>query len=234
LLTSPLESSSILFAKWVGSILSVRWTWLWLVLIAALPLAVGGLHPLSVPVVIICWFVYAGLFAGIGLLFSVRCRTTLQATMFTLLTTIFVGGGHWFVTMCCCLPIVAFSGAHNRDYEYFLKAQLGFTPPFVLGAAGFRDEDFRRNDHDRDEIAAFSIFGILVSGAAGVGLLALSTAQFNRVTGREGASSLTSGPRMLPSAEEENGAPLITVVAEEVQIIAIPDNVREPPPPTSG
>ncbi len=233
LLTSPLESSSILFAKWVGSILSVRWTWLWLGLIAALPLAIGGLHPLSVPVVIICWFVYASLFAGIGLLFSVRCRTTLQATMFTLLTTIFVGGGHWFVTMCCCLPIMAISGSHERDFEYFLKAQLGFTPPFVLGAAGFRDEDFQGSDHHRDEIAAFSIFGILVSGAAGVGLLAISTAEFNRITGREGASSLTAGPRMPSAADQQNGVPH-RVAADEVQIIALPDNVREPPPPTSG
>src|SRR5205823_10268489 len=30
LLTSPLEAGSILYGKWIGSIVSVRWGWLWL------------------------------------------------------------------------------------------------------------------------------------------------------------------------------------------------------------
>src|SRR5262249_4016973 len=33
LYTTPLDSDSILFAKWLGSVLSVRWGWLWLGLI---------------------------------------------------------------------------------------------------------------------------------------------------------------------------------------------------------
>src|SRR5207249_8423686 len=49
LLTTPLESDEILRAKWRGSLLSVRWGWLWLGLIWSVGLVTGSLHPLAVP-----------------------------------------------------------------------------------------------------------------------------------------------------------------------------------------
>src|SRR5207247_4237451 len=47
LLTSPLGSNQILFAKWLGNIVSVRWGWVWLGSIWFLGLLTGGLYPLA-------------------------------------------------------------------------------------------------------------------------------------------------------------------------------------------
>ena len=49
LLTSPLHSHDILFAKWLGSFLSVRWFWFWPGLIWAIGIVTEALHPLAIP-----------------------------------------------------------------------------------------------------------------------------------------------------------------------------------------
>src|SRR5262249_44277005 len=95
LLTTPLESGAILGPKWLSSILSVRWGWLWLGAIWLLGLAVQSLHVLAVPLLAVAWLVYAGGCAVIGLWFSLVCRTTLRATVWTLVTLALLAGGHW-------------------------------------------------------------------------------------------------------------------------------------------
>ena len=60
LLTSPLEGNAILFGKWLGSILSVRWGWLWLGAIYGLGLLTGGLELGALLAILIAWFIYAG------------------------------------------------------------------------------------------------------------------------------------------------------------------------------
>ncbi len=78
MLTAPVESNSLLFAKWVGSILSVRRTWLWLVLVWVLGGITGGLDGPAIPWLFLAWMVYAGFLAVLGLWFSMTCRTTLR------------------------------------------------------------------------------------------------------------------------------------------------------------
>src|SRR5262249_36252552 len=57
LLTTPLDSSAILFAKWIGSILSVWPAWFWIGLIWLIGLLSGGVHPLALPLLPMIWFV---------------------------------------------------------------------------------------------------------------------------------------------------------------------------------
>src|SRR5262249_46803625 len=49
LLTSPLLSQDILLAKWLGSIWSVRWAWLWLCAIWGLGVLTGGMEAACLP-----------------------------------------------------------------------------------------------------------------------------------------------------------------------------------------
>src|SRR5205814_7005128 len=49
LLTTSLELDAILFGKWMGSLLSIRWGWLWLGSILGLGLLTGGLNILALP-----------------------------------------------------------------------------------------------------------------------------------------------------------------------------------------
>lgn len=104
LLTSPLESHDILFAKWLGSLVSVRWGWLWLAVIWALGLSTAGLSLPGVCLMAIAWLVFAGTLAGVGLWFSTACHTTLRATLLTLIVTAVAALHPGLVLLFCAAP----------------------------------------------------------------------------------------------------------------------------------
>src|SRR5207249_2130740 len=83
LLTTPLDSTTILVGKWLGAVFSVRLAWVWLALIWGVGLATGGLHWLALPLLLLAWGVFAGFEATIGLWFSLLCKTSLRATVAT-------------------------------------------------------------------------------------------------------------------------------------------------------
>src|SRR5207247_10732505 len=55
LLASPLHSNDILFAKWLGSLISVRWGWLWLGAIWAVGLITGAVHLAVIMLEVVAW-----------------------------------------------------------------------------------------------------------------------------------------------------------------------------------
>ncbi|MBL8799012.1 MAG: ABC transporter permease subunit [Planctomycetia bacterium] len=188
LLTSPLDASTILFAKWAGSIASIRWLWVWLGGIWLVGLIGQGLHVLAVPFVLAAWLVYAGVFAAIGLWYSLVCRTTLRATMWTLLTTVFVGGGHWVVWLFCCLLPMEMSRSYGgNDLEYLAKFGAGQTPPAVLVFLSFYEGDFKHTYRMDDEIEliGFSILGLGTWTMAGLVLGTLLHHRFREMTLRD-------------------------------------------------
>jgi ABC-type transport system involved in multi-copper enzyme maturation permease subunit len=245
LLTSPLDTSSILFAKWLGSIASVRWAWLWLGTIWFLAVVSGGMQTAAVPAMIGAWFVYAGCFACVGLWFSLVCRTSLRATLWTLLTTVMLGGGHWLVmAFGCYIPaeLMSFSG---RDLEYVLKFQAGQTPPAVLFIFGIHGEEFR-GTHSSQEFLELIGFCVLGLGAWSVGGLALAVLVHHRF---QALSHRLEGRRQVvnPFANEPAAAPPMSSVADVANIGALPDVVpivivetagehitRAPPPLADG
>lgn len=185
LLTSPLSTSTILGAKWIGSILSVRWGWLWLGAIWLIGMVCGGLNPCAVPVLVVVWLIYAAAFAAVGQWFSVVCRSTLRATVCTLLSVLFLGGGHWLVTlMCCIMPLeLARSGGHEI-IRAIAEFEFGQTPPLVLGLLAFKYDDFEYSSGVLGELVFFSLVG-LVCWMFGTGLLRMAIqARFEMLTGR--------------------------------------------------
>jgi hypothetical protein len=86
LLGTPLEGHEILWAKWLGAILSGRKVWWYLAGIWLAALFTAGLHPLALPLLIITWTGYAMFLASLGVWFSLVSRTTLRATIWTMLT----------------------------------------------------------------------------------------------------------------------------------------------------
>jgi ABC-type transport system involved in multi-copper enzyme maturation permease subunit len=137
LLTTPLNSDSMLYAKWLGSILSVRWAWLWLCSIWSLGWFMGGLDHVSVPWLFVSWLTYAGFLAVVGLWFSVVSRTTLRATLWTVLTTGALGGGHWLLCALCLAPFPRHP-LFGLGALSFLK--YGLTPPIALAWLAFRSD----------------------------------------------------------------------------------------------
>src|SRR5262249_42496169 len=146
LLTSPLESDTFLFAKWLGNILSIRWAWLWLGLVYFIGLVTGGLHPLAVPLLLGAWVIYAAVLSGLGMWFSMNSRTTLWATIWTLLATAGAGVGHWLIWMCFA-PLLITAVGEPALLKWIRSFQIGLTPPAALVyPLPFMSENVRSGD----------------------------------------------------------------------------------------
>jgi len=182
LLTSPLGSDAILFGKWLGAILSVRWGWLWLGMIWGMGLITGGLHVMALPLLVGAWAVYAAFLATLGLWWSIVGRTTLRATVGTLITTAFVGVGHWLPWMCCGPFLFMGSGP---GLEALLKLQMGLTPPAALGILAFHGEEFHGGSNsDFTSLVAFALFGLCLWVILTFGLGVVLSNRFRVKTGR--------------------------------------------------
>src|SRR5438094_10218246 len=92
LLTSSLMTKEILFAKWLGSILSVRWAFLWLCVIWSLGAVTGGLDASCLPWLVLAWSVYAAFMATLGLCLSTFYSSTQRASIWVLTWSSFLYG----------------------------------------------------------------------------------------------------------------------------------------------
>jgi ABC-type transport system involved in multi-copper enzyme maturation permease subunit len=204
LIASPLSGASMLFAKLVGNLLSVRLGLVWFGSMLLLALFTGGIHPLGVPIVVIGCVVYAVAITMIGLFYSMTCKTSLQSAVFTVLTSLFFGGAHWLITTCFCMPAFGLMmmaigmnapgdrvmmEAMSRIGLYFIMFQTGITPPAVLGFCSFswREMDFdRRMDREYWEFVGFCVVGLFLwLIAAGVLWFAILVPTFRRLMRRE-------------------------------------------------
>jgi len=144
ILTSPISSEEILFAKWLGSIGSVRWVFVWLLGIWILGGVTGGMNVLMFPLLCAAWLVYAAAAASLGLWFSVVSRSSLRAILSTLFAGLGISCGHWIIWMCC-VPTFAASpgprGAWEEAISTFAQMEMGITPPVVLSLLPFRTEE---------------------------------------------------------------------------------------------
>lgn len=185
LLTTPLDSDSMLSALLLGSVWSMRWGCVWLGVIWGAGVLSGGLHLLAPVLLVIAWITYAAVLAVIGLWYSITSRTTLRATLGTVFTAVIVGGGHWLLWMCC-LPLAFFHGGPGHLVEILAKIQVGLTPPFALGGCfSFRGEDLEHSySGSAGEMIGFGLMGLACWFLGGLVLGVVVHHRFRRVTGR--------------------------------------------------
>ena len=132
LLTTPLAARTILWGKWWGCLLGMRWAWAWLLGLWVLTLAAGGVHPLMFPAAVVSIAVYAGAFAWIGLFCSLHLKTTLRATMGAIVLSVFLGGGFFLVfALCCAMPMSFMAAPDRAGLELVVNFLSGFSPPVV-------------------------------------------------------------------------------------------------------
>lgn len=189
LLTTPLTENAILYGKWIGCVFSVRGAWLWLAAIYALAAACGGVYPFAFPLVAAAWFVYAGAIACAGLYFSVTCRTTLRATVSTLLAVVAFGGGHWLVSSLLCYMPLSIMGVPERNFEWLLAGQFGQTPSAVLYLLAFYRDDFGPPwgggmDDMKIRLVVGSVLGLITWTVGALVLWQVTLARFRKVYGR--------------------------------------------------
>ncbi|MSR52890.1 MAG: hypothetical protein EXS09_06320 [Gemmataceae bacterium] len=133
LLTTPLNAPTIVWGKWWGCILGMRWAWAWIFSLWVLTVAAGGVHPIMFPAAIISIAVYASGFAWIGIYCSLQMRSTLRATMAAILLSIFFGGGYFLIFVMCCVLPLSFGPGPGSDMRIFVDLLCSFSPPVNLG-----------------------------------------------------------------------------------------------------
>jgi ABC-type transport system involved in multi-copper enzyme maturation permease subunit len=213
LLTSPLTSEEILFAKWLGSVLSVRWLALWLAAIWCVGLGLNGLSPVAVPLLLSAYLVYAAAVASLGLWFSVVCRTTLRAILATVLTGLLLCVGHWLPWMCF---IPCMSGP-DQPFELLAQLQGAATPPAVMaGYFPWRPHDLTERVSDPMHHPVWLMF-LGISGVACWGVFAWvlwlkTNERFKKVGGRID----TTAPANYVPSDADRAAPPARMAAEHV------------------
>ena len=148
----------------------------------------GGVHPLAIPLLLLSWVVYAVVAGGIGLWFSIGARSSFRATVSALAAALFMFGGHWLVTiLCCVIPLSIVVRGPGRDVEVFFDIQAGQSPPFVLGLFAFFGDEFdgRYSSRELTRLTVASVFGV-VCWTGMVPLLWVGIKRrFAKATGRE-------------------------------------------------
>jgi len=188
ILTSPLGSDAILFAKWLGSLCSVRWVWVWLLTVWCTAGAVGAMHPVAVALHLAAWCIYAAFLTNLGLWFSMVSRTTMRAIVWTLASALGLGFGHWLIWLLF-IPLFLGPGP-PRSFEWLAKLQFGLTPPLALWGSfsfGLFPEDNRRAfGHEWLQMVAFGVIGLFFWGVLALILWGVISARFRELTNRSG------------------------------------------------
>ena len=190
LITTPMSSEAILSAKLLGTMMSLRMGWLWFGSMMAIAVLTGGIHLLAVPIVITAWFIYALFFSMVGMWYSMTCRSSMRATVLTVITVLFLGGGHWIVvSLCFYLPASAVVHGGPGDFmQYIMMFQAGMTPPFVLGLTAYSWDNLAHDFNQREmwQMLVFSILGLFL-WAMGCLIMwyGLLVPKFRQITRRE-------------------------------------------------
>jgi ABC-type transport system involved in multi-copper enzyme maturation permease subunit len=174
LLTTPLGVGAILGSKWLAAVFTIRWGWIWLLSIWGLGVYSGGLHIASVAYLLLAWLVYSGLLATLGLWFSLTCRSSTRASIFTLFSAAGFGMG---------IPLLAAQTIHlyvGRWQEWISRTLISLSPPAVLGYLfAIPRIELRGNWKESWEIRG-ACAGLLFWAAVALGLWALLYWRFRK------------------------------------------------------
>jgi hypothetical protein len=195
LMTTPLTTNEILWAKWLGALWSVRGFLWWLGSVWLIALVLGGVNPLAVILHALAWLAPAMCFASIGLWISAGSKTTLRATTWTIAAAILAGGGHWLcMGMCCYTPYEMFTRGSERGIEMFAFSELAMTPPFVFAFDAFREGN-DLNWFSRDTFfLGYVLVALVVWCVLALIFWSLALARFDRLTHRAGMIRATTLP----------------------------------------
>jgi ABC-type transport system involved in multi-copper enzyme maturation permease subunit len=152
LLMLPVGIESILFAKWLGSILSVSRLWWLLIPIWVVGVLTGGLSVFAVPFLAAAIMVYAGFVASVGLWFSSASGSTMRASLLALLVALVFLAVPGALTTRSSFSLYLLTEHPFQMWESLLTA-YGFSPPDTLEVLTFRDADLLKKGNELLEFA---------------------------------------------------------------------------------
>jgi ABC-type transport system involved in multi-copper enzyme maturation permease subunit len=174
LLSTPIEPSQIIHGKLAGSLYAMRGLLCVQIILWVLGVLGRSIWLVALPILLFELAVF-GLFAAlVGILFSMRLRTSLRAMAATVVTTIFVGGAY----LLCCFPAL-WNGPNDSAILLagcapFLLALPLAVEPKELASLGRMD----------GKLLATYVMGLGFYIAATVCLYGVVRANFDELTGR--------------------------------------------------
>ena len=223
LLTTPLSASQIVWGKWWGCLLGMRWAWVWLGTMWLLGLMLGGIHPIMVVPFVVSTAVYASGFAWIGLYCSVTNRTTMRAMVSSIALSVLCGGGYWLViAFCCCMPISLASvrpgaafGTEPESHEViegivdFFCCLSPSVNLFWLPVGELKDSDLSLFGGTRGiPYVPFWMIGLVAWGLLSFALSQRAVARFERVANRVTFAPEFPPPSRTPPPLPPKGTPV--------------------------
>jgi ABC-type transport system involved in multi-copper enzyme maturation permease subunit len=173
LLTTTLDNRTLLFDKWLGSILSLRKPLILLLLLWMLAVLTGGIE-LSALLALMCAVAaYAAFVSAVGLIISLVSRSSLVAVVATVVTVIAVSSAHravWLLYEYSYYPrMVPPERQWIGNFELY-----GLTPPLTMGVLAFRWQDFEAVKTTRSEETIYLTRQLVAYALIGTGLFALA------------------------------------------------------------
>jgi ABC-type transport system involved in multi-copper enzyme maturation permease subunit len=160
LLMLPVGIDAILFAKWLGSIVSVsRLGWL-LVPIWIAGILSGGLSVFALPLLAAAMIVYASFVASVGLWFSAQSGSTMRASLFALLVAVVFLAVPGALATKSSFSLYELAEHPFQMWESLLTA-YGFSPLDTLEVLTFREDDLLNR---RGEVLGFARILAAVTG----------------------------------------------------------------------
>jgi ABC-type transport system involved in multi-copper enzyme maturation permease subunit len=174
LMSTPIDPWEVVRGKVAGSLYAMRGIVLLLVILWILGMLGGAVYPLMVPVVAGELAIFGGFAAVVGLLFSLKMKTSLRAMAATVGTTVFVGGAYLF----CCMPLL-WSGPNDAEFV------LAGCVPFLLGVpVAFNPKTFFPTNDNDVRMATTYVIGIGLYLMVTLFLFVIARANFDDLTGR--------------------------------------------------
>jgi len=188
ILSTPLTAKEIVHAKIAGSMWSARGVFLLLAFIWGLGVLLRPSHLIAVMFHVVTFVICLFFVSSLGVIYSLRLKSSMRAMGATLGTLLFVGGGY-FIT--CCFPLMVASGPGDEGLMLILAPCI----PFLLSLPTMASEFFFQGSsglHDEEVMLLFAYcagnVGYLIAATV---LTASASANFNRITGRSGAEEMT-------------------------------------------
>jgi ABC-type transport system involved in multi-copper enzyme maturation permease subunit len=180
LISTPLEAREIIWGKITGNIWAARGILIVLAIIWGLGAILDPGFVIAIVFLMGTLLILAVYASGLGVLYSLRCRTSMRAMAATLATGLFAGGLYLF----CCMPLMI--GSRMGDEGIII---LSGCIPFLLGFPGgiYVESISYRNMSGPESTVIFAyVLGIIGYSIAAAVLISASIGNFDRLSGRTG------------------------------------------------
>jgi ABC-type transport system involved in multi-copper enzyme maturation permease subunit len=133
LIGTPMSAEEILIGKWWGCVLSLRRGFMVMLGVWAVGFAIGAIHVMMLPIMLLLTAVYISAFSWIGIWCSLISRNTMVASTRGVFAALVACGGFWLLLGLCCFMPMSIADSKSDLAESFGTFMLGFTPPVVYG-----------------------------------------------------------------------------------------------------